>query len=116
MDNYRYYLSVRVWIFKSSEQDSFPIFFIPWVYQSVSEMETLMVAPLVTLVMMLPFLSIPAWSVDLTLEERVHLLQYLQVPYLSPIHSLEIDSFGFGMIDVSSWNETSSAVHKWYNY
>ena len=65
-------------------------------------MEALMVAPLVTLVMMLPFLSIPAWSVDLTLAERVHLLQLLQVPYLPPIHSLEIDSSCFGMIDVSS--------------
>ena len=61
-----------------------------------------MVASLVTLVTMLPFLSILAWSVDLTLAEQVHPLQLLQVPYLPPIHSLKIDSFGFRMIDVSS--------------
>ena len=77
MDNYRYYLSARVWIFKSSRRDSFPLLFIPWVNQSVSRMETLMVAPLVTLVVMLPFLSTLAWSVDLTLAERVHFLQLL---------------------------------------
>ena len=102
MDNYRYYLSAWVQIFKSSEQDSFPILFIPWVHQSVPGMETLMVAPLVTLVVMLPFLSIPAWSMDLTLAERVHLLQLLQVPHIRPNFSLGIDSFGFRMIDVSS--------------
>ena len=61
-----------------------------------------MIVPLVTLVTMLPSPSTPAWSMDLTLAERVHLLQLLQVPYLPPIHSLEIDSSGFGMIDVSS--------------
>ena len=61
-----------------------------------------MIAPLVTLVMMLPYPSTPAWSTDLTLAERVHLLQLFQVPYLPHIHSLEIDSFGFRMIDVSS--------------
>ena len=71
-------------------------------HQSVLGMETLIVAPLVTLVTMLPFLSIPAWSVDLTLAEQAHLLQLLQVPHLPPNFSLEIDSFGFGMIDVSS--------------
>ena len=71
-----------------------------------------MIAPLVTLVMMLPFPSALAWSMDLTLAERVHLLQLLQVPYLSPIHSLEIDSSGFGMIDVSSWSGTALAAHK----
>ena len=65
MDNYRCYLTARVWIFKSFGQEFFPILFIPWVHQSVPGMETLMVAPLVTLVVMLPFLSIPAWSVDL---------------------------------------------------
>ena len=65
-------------------------------------METLMVTPLVTLVVMLPLLSIPAWSVDLTLAERVHLLQLLQVPHIRPNFSLGIDSFGFRMIDVSS--------------
>ena len=79
-------------------------------------MDTLIVAPLVTQVMMLSFLSLPAWSVDLTLAERVHLLHLLQVPYLPPIHSLEIDSSGFEMINVSSWSGTSSAAHKWYNY
>ena len=61
-----------------------------------------MIAPLVTLVTMLPSPSTLAWSVDLTLAERVHLFQLLQVPYLPPIHSLDIDSSGFGMIDVSS--------------
>ena len=64
-------------------------------------MGTLMVVPLVTLVVMLPFLSILSWSVDLTLVERVQLLQ-LQVPHIPPHFSLGIDSFGFGMIDVSS--------------
>ena len=75
-----------------------------------------MVAPLVILVAMLPFLSIPAWSMDLTLAERVHLLQLLQVPHIPPNFSLGIDSFGFGMIDVSSWSRTSLATRKWYNY
>ena len=64
-------------IFKSSGYETFPILFIPWVHQLVPRMETLMVAPLVTLVVMLPFLFIPAWSVDLTLAERAHLLQLL---------------------------------------
>ena len=73
-----------------------------------------MVSPLVT-VAMLPFLSIPAWSVDLTLAKRAYLLQLLQVPHLPPNFSLGIDSFGFGMIDVS-YSGTSSASHKWYNY
>ena len=77
MDNYRCCLTTRVQIFKSSGHDYFPILFIPWVHQPVQGMETLMVAPLVTLVVMLPFLFIPAWSVDLTLAERVHLLQLL---------------------------------------
>ena len=116
MDNYRYYLSARVLNFKSSGQDSFSILFIPWVHQSVSGMKIMMVAPLVTLVAMLPFLSILAWSVNLTLAERAHLLQLLQVPHLPPNFSLGIDSFGFRMIDVSSWSGTSSAAHKWYNY
>ena len=92
----------RVRIFMSSGQDSFPILFIPWVHQLVLGMETLMVAPLVTLVVMLPFLSILAWSVDLTLVERVHFLQLLQVPHIHPNFSLGVDSFGFTMIDVSS--------------
>ena len=67
-------------------------------------METLMIVPLVTLVTMLPSPSIPAWSVDLTLAERVHLLHLLQVPYLPPIHSWGVDSFGVEMIDVS-WSD-----------
>ena len=75
-----------------------------------------MVAPLVTLVAMLPFLFILAWSVDSTLVERAHLLQLLQVPHLPPNFSLGIDSFGFGMIDVSSCSGTSLAACKWYNY
>ena len=29
MDNYRYYLTMRVWIFMSSEQDFIPVLFIP---------------------------------------------------------------------------------------
>ena len=76
MDNYRCYLRARVQIFKSFGQDSFPILFIPWVHQLVPGMGTLMVAALVTLVVILPF-SIPAWSVDLTLAKRAHLLQLL---------------------------------------
>ena len=88
MDNYRCYLMAGVWIFKSFRHDSFSILFILWVHQSVPGMETLMVAPLVTLVVMLPFLFIPTWSVDLTLAERTHLLQLLLVPHLSSIFSL----------------------------
>ena len=71
-----------------------------------------MVAPLVTLVAMLPFLSILAWSVDLTLAEQVHFLQLFQVPHIPPNFSLGIESFGFGMIDVSSWSCSSLATHK----
>ena len=78
MDNYRCYLMARVWIFKSSGQDlageeSFTL----WVHHPVLAMATLMIAPLVTLVTMLPSPSTPAWSMDLTLVERVHLLQLL---------------------------------------
>ena len=78
MDNYRCYLMARVWIFKSSGQDlageeSFTL----WVHHPVLAMATLMIAPLVTLVTMLPSPSTPAWSVDLTLAERVHLFQLL---------------------------------------
>ena len=116
MDNYRCYLTARVLIFKSSGQDlAGEGSFTYQVHHPIPMMETLMIAPLVTLVTMLPSLSIPAWSMDLTLAEWVHLLQ-LQVPSLPPIHSLEIDSFGFRMIDVPSWSSTSSAAHKWYNY
>ena len=61
-----------------------------------------MVAPLVTLVTMLPFISIPSWSVELILVEQVHLLQLLQVLHLLSIHSLEVDSSSVGMIYVSS--------------
>ena len=74
MDNYRCYLTAMVQIFKSSGQDFFPILFIPWVHQPVLGMETLMVAALVTLVAILPFLSKLAWSMDLTLVEWAHLL------------------------------------------
>ena len=105
MDNYRCYLTVRVRIFKSSRQDlAGEESFIPQVHHLVSVVETQMVAHLmmVTLMIMSSFLSTPTWTMDLTLAERVHLLQLLQVPYLPPIHSLEIDSSGFGMIDVSS--------------
>ena len=69
-DNYRCYLPARVWNFKSSEQDFSPVLFILWVHLSVSEMETLMVAPLVMFTQTTsPFPSIPAWSIDLTLAE-----------------------------------------------
>ena len=115
MDNYRYYLSVRVLILKSSGQDSFPILYIRQVHQSVLGMGTLMVVPLVTLVVMLPFLSIPAWSMDLSLAERAHLLQLLHVPHLPSNFSLRIDSFGFGMINFSQ-SGISSSAYKWYNY
>ena len=71
MDNYRCYHPVRVRIFKSSGQDSSSILFILLVHLSVPGMETLMVAPLVmvTRMMLLPFPSTLAWSVDLTLAE-----------------------------------------------
>ena len=102
MDNYRCYLMARVQILKSFGQDlAGEESFTFRVHHLVLGMETLMIASLVTLVMMLPSPSTPAWSMVLTLVERVHLLQLLQVPYLPPIHSLEIDSSGFGMIDVS---------------
>ena len=95
----------RVRNFKSSRQDlAGEKFFTLWVHHLVSMMETQMAAHLVTvsLMVMSPSLFTPAWSVDLTLVEWVHPLQLLQVPYLPPIHSFEIDSSGFGMIDVSS--------------
>ena len=71
-------------------------------HHPVSMMETLVVALLVTQTTRLPSLSILALFVSLILAERVHLLQLLQVPYLPPIHSMEIDSSSFGMIDISS--------------
>ena len=69
MDNYRYYLTARVWIFKSFGQDlagekSFTL----RVHHPVLEIETQMAAHLMTvsLMVMSPSLSIPAWSVGLT--------------------------------------------------
>jgi hypothetical protein len=47
MDDDRCYLSVRVRIFKSIGHDFFSYLDIPRVHLSISEMETLMVAPLV---------------------------------------------------------------------
>ena len=69
MDNYQFYLLVRVQIFKSSRQESSPVLFILRMHLSVPDMETLMVAPLVmvTLMMMSPFLSRAAWSEHLIL-------------------------------------------------
>ena len=116
MDNYRCYHTAKVWIFKSSRQDlAGEKFFTLRVHHPISTMETQMAAHLVTvsLMVMSPSLSIPAWSVDVTLAEWV---QLLQVPHLPPNFSLGIDSFGFRMIDVSSWSGTSFAAHKWYNY
>ena len=63
MDNYRYYLSARVWIFKSSRQDlAREKFFTIRVHHPVSTMETQMTVHLVTvsLMVMSPSLSIPA--------------------------------------------------------
>ena len=105
-------------IFKSSRQDlTREKSFIPWVHHLVSVVETQMAAHLVmvTLMMMSPFLSTPAWTVDLSLAEYVHLLQALQVLHL-PIHSIGVVSFDVRMIDVSSRNSSSLATHKWYNY
>ena len=69
MDNYRCYLMTRVQIFKSSGQDlARETFFTLRVHHPVSTMETQMAAHLVTvsLMVMSPSLSIPAWSVGLT--------------------------------------------------
>ena len=69
MDNYRCYLSDRVWIFESFGQDlAGEKFFTLQVHHPVSPMETQMAAHLVTvsLMVMSPSLSIPAWSVGLT--------------------------------------------------
>jgi hypothetical protein len=69
MDNYRCYLTARVQIFKSSGHDlAGEKFFILRVHHPVLGMETLTVVPLVTvsLMMMIPFLSISTWFVDLT--------------------------------------------------
>jgi hypothetical protein len=69
MDNYEFYLLARVQIFKSSGQDSSLVLFILWVHLLVLEIETMMDAPLVmmTLMMMSPFPSRHAWSMDLSL-------------------------------------------------
>ena len=118
MDNYRCYLTARVQIFKSSEQDlAGEKIFTLRVHYPVSTMETQMVAHLVmaSLMVVLPSLSIPTWSMDMALMEYIHLSQLLQVPHLPPNFSLGIDSFGFRMIGVS-WRGTSSSAHKWYNY
>ena len=71
MDNYQCYLTARVRNFKSSERDlAGEESFILQVHHRISEMETLIVAPLVMLMKTtLPFSSVPAWSVDLTLAE-----------------------------------------------
>ena len=68
MDNYRCYLMAKVWIFKPSRQDlagekSFTL----RVHHPVLEIETQMAAHLMTvsLMVMSPSLSIPAWSMDL---------------------------------------------------
>jgi hypothetical protein len=53
-----------------------------------------MVAPLVMVTLMMsPFSSTPAWSMDMTLTELVHLSH--------TIHSWGVDSFGVGMINVT---------------
>jgi hypothetical protein len=66
---------------------------------------------LLVMVMVSPFLSIPAWSVGLTWAKWVHLSQVFQSLYL-PIHSIGVDSVDSGMIDVSSQSGSSSAAHK----
>jgi hypothetical protein len=65
--------------------------------------ETQMTAPLVR-VMMLPSLSIPVWSMGLTLAEYILLLLVLQVLQFlhPPIHSIGVGSLVNGMIDISS--------------
>ena len=71
MDNYPFYLPARVRIFKSSGQDFSLDLLILRVHLPVLEIETLMVAPLVvvTLMMMPHSLSTLVWSVDLILAE-----------------------------------------------
>ena len=115
MDNYRYYLTARVQIFKSSGQDFTPVLFILWVHHLILVMETLMVAPLVIL-MMSPSPSRPAWPVGLTQAVQVPFSQILQVVHFPPIHSIGVGSLDVGMIDVSSQSSSSSATHKQYNY
>ena len=85
MDNYRCYLSARVWNFMSSGQDFSPILFIPWAHLLIPKMETLTVAPLVTLVMLLPSPSIPACSVDLIPTERFILSHFFRFLVFLPL-------------------------------
>ena len=69
MDNYHCYLTVRVQIFKSFGQDlTREKSFIPWVHHPVLAVETQIAAYLVmvTLMMMSPFVSTPAWTMDLS--------------------------------------------------
>ena len=115
MDNYRCYLPARVQIFKSSEQDSSLVLFILQVHLLVLEMETLMVAPLVTvtLMMMPPSLSTPAWSMDLILAE---LVEYTYPSQLLLLVSWGVDCSSIEMLGVSSWSGSSLAIHKWYSY
>jgi hypothetical protein len=54
---------------------------------------------LLVMVKVSPFLSIPAWSVGLTLAEWVHLSQIL---YFHFIHSIGVDFLDSGIIDVFS--------------
>jgi hypothetical protein len=68
------------------------------VHHPVSVMETQMTVLLV-MVMVSAFLSIPAWSVGLTLAEWVHLSQIL---YFPPIHSTGVDFLDSRIIDVFS--------------
>ena len=67
MDNYQFLpLGEGSYFLKSSRQDFSPMLFILEVHLSVSEMETLMVAPLVLVtLMLLPFPSTLPWSMDL---------------------------------------------------
>ena len=115
MDNYRYYLTARVRIFKSSGQDFTLVLVILRVHHPISVMETLKVAPLVIL-MMSPSPSTPAWPVGLTQVVQVLFSQILQVVHLPPIHSTGVGSLNIGMIDVSSQSGSSSAAQKQYNY
>ena len=115
MDNYRYYFTARVQIFKSSEQDFTLVLFILRVHHPILVMETLMVAPLVIL-MMSPSPSTPAWLMGLTQVVQVPFSQILQVVHLPPIHSIGVGSLDVGMIDISSQSGSSSATYKQYNY
>ena len=112
MDNYRCYLTARVWILSPPNRTLFPILGAS-VSPGDGDLDGCTSCDSGSNV---TFFSIPAWSVDLTLAEWAYLLQLLQVPYLPPNFSLEIDSFDFRMIDISSQSGTSSVAHKWYTY